>query len=66
MATYEARDALGLVPKAPPAAVTASIMRDDGGEAPAFCLMAAYRSETDVQAACVILGLSISTPKGGA
>lgn len=66
VATYEARDALGLVPKAPPADVTASIMRDDGGEAPAFCLMVAYRTETDVQAACALLGVSISTPQGGA
>lgn len=66
VATFEARDALGLVPKAPPAAVTASIMRDDGGEVPAFCLMAAYRTEADVQAAGALLGVSISTPQGGA
>lgn len=66
VATYEARDALGLVTKAPPAAVTASIMRDEGGEVPAFCLMAAYRTEADVQAACALLGVSISTPQGGA
>lgn len=66
VATYEARDALGFIPKAPPAAVTASVMRDDGGEAPAFCLMAAYRTEADVQAAGAPLGVSISTPQGGA
>jgi hypothetical protein len=66
LSTYEAREALGLAPKAPPASVTASIMRDDSGDAPVFCLMAAYRSEADVQAACALLGVSISTPHGGA
>lgn len=50
----------------PPAAITASIMRDDGGEVPAFCLMAAYRTEADVQAACALLAVSITTPQGGA
>ncbi|MGN8004140.1 hypothetical protein ACTJKQ_13210 [Acidovorax sp. 22279] len=49
----------------PPAAITASTMRDDGGEVPAFCLMAAYRTEAEVQAACALLGVSISTPQGG-
>lgn len=50
----------------PPVAITASIMRDDGGEVPAFCLMAAYRTEAEVQAACALLGVSISTQQGGA
>ena len=48
----------------PPAVITASIMREEGGEVPAFCLMAAYRTEADVQSACALLGLSIPTPKG--
>ncbi len=61
VATYEARDALGLVPKAPPTAITASIMRDDGGDAPVFCLMVAYRTEADARAAADRLG-SLSKP----
>lgn len=65
VATYEARDALGLVPKAPPTPITASIMQDNGGEAPAFCLMAAYNSEAELQAACALLGMSAETPQGG-
>ena len=39
----------------PPNAITASIMRDDGGEAPAFCLMAAYRSEKDAMDAFALI-----------
>ena len=31
----------------PPKAITASVMREDGGERPAYCLMAAYRTEAD-------------------
>ncbi len=38
-----------------PNAITASVMRDDGGEAPAFCLMAAYRSEKDAMDAFAMI-----------
>lgn len=31
----------------PPKAITACVMREDGGEQPAYCLMAAYRTEAD-------------------
>lgn len=40
---------------APPSAITASIMRDDGGEQSAFCLMVAYRSEKDARAALAMI-----------
>jgi len=63
VATYEARDALRLIPQHAPAAITASLMRDDGGDAPAFCLMAAYRTEADARAAFTQLGLPISEGK---
>ena len=39
----------------PPNAITASVMRDDGGEQTAFCLMAAYRSEKDAMDALAML-----------
>lgn len=42
-------------PVVPPEAITASVMRDDGGERPAFCLMAAYRSEKDAMDALATL-----------
>ena len=53
-----------LVPRAPLAApaqavpasvIMASVMRDDGGEHPAFCLMVAYRAEKDAKAALAML-----------
>ena len=53
-----------LVPRAPLAApaqavpasvIMASVMRDDGGEHPAFCLMVAYRAEKDAMAALAML-----------
>lgn len=54
-----------LVPREAPAApaqamssnniITASIMHDDGGEHPAFCLMVAYRTEKDAKAALAML-----------
>lgn len=47
--------------KAPPSEITASIMRDDGGERPVFCLMVAYLSEADAIAA---LGLLSASKKG--
>ena len=40
---------------APTDIITASIMHDDGGEHPAFCLMVAYRAEKDAKAALAIL-----------
>lgn len=39
----------------PSAAITASVMRDDGGEKPAFCLMVSYRSEKDAMDALTLL-----------
>lgn len=39
----------------PPKAITANLMRDDSGEQPAYCLMAAYRSEDDARAAFATL-----------
>jgi hypothetical protein len=42
-------------PVAPPNAITASVIRDDGGEQPAFCLMAAYRSEKDAMDALAMI-----------
>ena len=40
---------------APASIITASVMRDDGGEHPAFCLMVAYRAEKDAKAALAML-----------
>ena len=45
----------------PPNAITASVMRDDGGEAPAFCLMAAYRSEKDAMDAFALIAAADAT-----
>ena len=45
----------------PPNAIIASIMRDDGGEAPAFCLMAAYRSEKDAMDAFALIAAADAT-----
>ena len=39
----------------PPKAITASLMLDDGGERPVYCLMAAYPSEADARAALAAL-----------
>ncbi|UCV00250.1 hypothetical protein [Acidovorax radicis] len=39
----------------PKGAITAAVMRDDGGDAPAFCLMVAYRSEKDALDALKLL-----------
>ena len=52
LATWQATAAQAVVP---PNAITASVMRDDGGEAPAFCLMAAYRSEKDAMDAFALI-----------
>ena len=46
----------------PPNAITASVMRDDGGEAPAFCLMAAYRSEKDAMDAFALIAAAPAQP----
>lgn len=46
----------------PPNAITASIVRDDGGERPAFCLMVAYRSLVDAESALALI--SDDQPKG--
>lgn len=45
----------------PPKAITASVMREDGGERPAYCLMAAYRTEADAVEALGALG-ALATP----
>lgn len=39
----------------PASVITAAVMRDDGGEHPAFCLMVAYRAEKDATAALAML-----------
>ena len=39
----------------PASVIMASVMRDDGGEHPAFCLMVAYRAEKDAKAALAML-----------
>ena len=39
----------------PPNAITASLWIDNGGEAPAYCLMVAYRSEADAVYALALL-----------
>lgn len=44
-----------------PNAITALVMRDDGGEAPAFCLMAAYRSEKDAMDAFALIAAAASS-----
>ncbi len=50
------RAALATPAQAVPASVImASVMRDDGGEHPAFCLMVAYRAEKDAKAALAML-----------
>ena len=50
------RVALAAPAQAVPASVImASVMRDDGGEHPAFCLMVAYRAEKDAMAALAML-----------
>ena len=50
------RVALAAPAQAVPASVImASVMRDDGGEHPAFCLMVAYRAEKDAKAALAML-----------
>ena len=46
----------------PPNAITAAIVRDDGGEAPAFCLMAAYRSEKDAMDAFAMIAAAPAQP----
>ena len=52
----ETRAALATPAQAVPASVImASVMRDDGGEHPAFCLMVAYRAEKDAKAALAML-----------
>jgi hypothetical protein len=53
-----------LAPVKPPHAITASLMRDDGGDAPAFCLMVAYRSEADARDAMFLLRRSQTAPAG--
>lgn len=50
------RAALASPAQAVPASVImASVMRDDGGEHPAFCLMVAYRAEKDAMTALAML-----------
>ena len=46
----------------PPNAITAAIVRDDGGEAPAYCLMAAYRSEKDAMDAFALIAAAPAKP----
>jgi len=61
-AALAAGQATAAKPAAPPNAITASVMRDDGGEAPAFCLMAAYRSEKDAMDAFAMLAAAPAQP----
>ena len=52
----ETRAALAAPAQAVPASVImASVMRDDGGVLPAFCLMVAYRAEKDAMTALAML-----------
>ena len=46
----------------PPNAIIASVVRDDGGEAPVFCLMAAYRSEKDAMDAFTLIAAAPAQP----
>ena len=46
----------------PPNAIAASIMRHDGGEAPVFRLMAAYRSEKDAMDAFTLITAAPAQP----
>ena len=46
----------------PSKAITASIMRDDGGDHPAFYLMVAYRSQADAEAALELLAAAPMSP----
>ena len=46
--------------------ITASVMRDDGGEQPAFCLMAAFRTEQEATAALAAISTAPAAPAVGA
>jgi len=50
------------VPVVPPRAITASVVRDGGGEHPAFCLMVAYRSEKDAMDALNMIAQAAKPP----
>lgn len=52
-------------PPAPtaPMAITSSLIRDDGGDKPAYCVMAAYREESDAVAALSLLGISLDVTR---
>ena len=54
-ATVSARAMALSLATAPASIITASVMRDDGGEHPAFCLMVAYRTEKAAMAALAML-----------
>ncbi|WP_395026558.1 hypothetical protein [Comamonas odontotermitis] len=45
----------------PHKAITASLMRDDGGERPTYCVMVAYPSEADARAALSLLSADSAT-----
>lgn len=52
---------IGLLPvAAAQTPITSALMRDDGGDAPAFCVMAAYRREEDAVAALALLGVDVT------
>ena len=57
MAAVNEMDGLYAAPAqaVPASVIMASVMRDDGGEHPAFCLMVAYRAEKDAKAALAML-----------
>ena len=57
MAAVNEMDGLYAAPAqaVPASVIMASVMRDDGGEHPAFCLMVAYRAEKDAMAALAML-----------
>lgn len=47
----------------PPQAITASLMLDDGGKEPVYCLMVAYRSESDARTALSLLAPAPAAPQ---
>ena len=57
MAAVNEMDGLYAAPAqaVPASVIMASVMRDDGGEHPAFCLMVAYRAEKDAMTALAML-----------
>ena len=65
--TAAARKAVedALKPSVPKGAITSFILRDDSGDAPAFCVMVAYRTEADAIGALAALGEGLQVPHHG-